>query len=94
MPLLILILLFIFPISAIIFHVWTVVIAFTIGGFWWGVVTLIFPMFSEIYWMIKMWGVNNLYTALCVVHVIGAILWKNAKNKQQQKKSQEWTMPL
>jgi hypothetical protein len=72
----VLILLFgIFPITAIIFHIWTTVIAFSEGGFWGGILTFIIPFISEIYWMVKMWGENDAYTTIGIIHLIGALLW-------------------
>jgi len=63
----------IFAITAIITHIWTVIIAFTEAGFFGGIVTLILPFLAEIYWMIKMFGVNDLYAYIALVHLILAI---------------------
>jgi hypothetical protein len=59
-----------FMITALITHIWTVVIAFTESGFWAGVLTFILPVISEIYWMIKMFGENDLYAYIALVHLI------------------------
>jgi len=60
---------------AILFHLWTTVIAFNEGGFLGGILTLIFPVIGELYWMIKMWGRNDMYTNLCIFHLIGALVY-------------------
>jgi TM2 domain-containing membrane protein YozV len=31
-------------------HLWTVYIAYSIGGLFWGVVSFFFPVISQIYW--------------------------------------------
>lgn len=63
----------IFIVTAIITHIWTVVIAFSQGGLLGGVVTLILPVLGEIYWMIKMFGVNDAYSYIALIHLILAI---------------------
>jgi hypothetical protein len=62
-----------FTITAIVTHIWTVIIAFTVGGFWGGVITLFLPVIGEIYWMIKMFGVNDTYAYIALAHLILAI---------------------
>lgn len=61
------------PITAILFHLWTVVIAFSEGGILSGIITLILPVLAEIYWMVKMWGVNDTYITLGIIHLIGVL---------------------
>lgn len=63
----------IFVITALITHIWTVIIGFTEAGFWGGILTLFLPFLSEIYWMIKMFGVNDLYAWIALIHLILAI---------------------
>lgn len=63
----------IFIVTAIITHIWTVVIAFSQGGLLGGVVTLILQVLGEIYWMIKMFGVNDAYSYIALIHLILAI---------------------
>lgn len=63
----------IFVITALITHIWTVIIGFTEAGFWGGIITLFLPFLSEIYWMIKMFGVNDLYAWIAFIHLILAI---------------------
>lgn len=62
-----------FAITASITHIWTVIIAFSEGGFLGGIVTLILPFLSEIYWIIEMWDKNDLYTTIALWHLILAI---------------------
>jgi len=63
----------IFVITAIITHIWTVVIAFQVGGFLSGIVSLFLPFLAELYWMLKMFGVNNTYAYIALIHLILAI---------------------
>jgi hypothetical protein len=65
----------VFPITAIIFHLWTTYIAFSEGGFLSGIFTMCFPVIGEIYWMIKMWGENDTYTTIAIIHLIGAFFY-------------------
>ena len=63
----------IYAITATIVHIWTVIIAFTIGGMISGVITLFLPFLAELYWMFKMFGVNDTYAYLALLHLILAI---------------------
>jgi hypothetical protein len=63
----------VFAITAIITHIWTVIIAFTEGGFLGGLLTLFLPFLAELYWMIKMFGVNDTYAYIALAHLILAI---------------------
>lgn len=63
----------VFSITALITHLWTVVIAFSIGGFFAGLMSLFLPFLSELYWMFKMFGVNDLYAIVALIHLILAI---------------------
>jgi len=62
-----------FGITAIITHIWTTYIAFTVGGFIAGIVTLFLPAISEIYWMFRMFGENDTYAYIALIHLILAI---------------------
>ncbi len=64
-----------FIVTAIITHVWTTIIGFQEGGFFGGILTFIFPFLSEVYWMIKMFGENNLYSIIALIHLILALLY-------------------
>lgn len=63
----------IFTITAIITHIWTVIIAFSVGGFFSGIISLFLPVLAELYWMFKMFGENDTYAYIALVHVILAI---------------------
>jgi hypothetical protein len=65
----------IFPISSLIFHLWTTYYAFSEGGFWSGIVSFILPFLSEAYWCYKMWGQDDLYTTVACLHFLGAIIY-------------------
>ena len=63
----------IFAFTAIITHVWTVIIAFTEGGFFCGIISLFLPFLAELYWMFKMFGENDTYAYIALLHLILAI---------------------
>lgn len=65
----------IFAVTAIITHIWTVIIAFNEAGFFGALLTLILPVLSEIYWMFKMFGENNTYAYIALVHLILSFLF-------------------
>jgi hypothetical protein len=65
----------IFPFTAAIFHLWTTIIAFSESGLSAALLTIALPILSEIYWIFKMWGVNETYTSLGIAHLICAFLW-------------------
>lgn len=63
----------VFVITALITHLWTVIIAFTVGGILSGIISLLLPFLAEVYWMFKMFGVNNTYAYIALIHLILAI---------------------
>jgi hypothetical protein len=63
----------VFAITAIITHIWTVIIAFTEAGFFGGILTLFLPFLGELYWMYKMFGENDTYAYIALTHLILAI---------------------
>lgn len=63
----------IFTVTAIITHIWTVIIAFTEGGFFSGIISLFLPFLAELYWMFKMFGENDTYSYIALTHLILAI---------------------
>jgi hypothetical protein len=65
----------IFYITAIITHIWTVIIAFSEAGFFGGILTLFMPVLGELYWMFKMFGENDTYAYTALTHLILAILF-------------------
>lgn len=67
------IILAVFAVTATITHIWTVIIAFTVGGFFGGIASLLLPFLSELYWMLSMFGENNAYAFIALAHLILAI---------------------
>jgi hypothetical protein len=63
----------VFAITAIITHIWTVIIAFTEAGFLGGILTLFLPLLGELYWMFKMFGENDTYAYIALTHLILSI---------------------
>jgi hypothetical protein len=63
----------VFAITAIITHIWTVIIAFSEAGFFGGLLTLFLPFLGEIYWMFKMFGKNDTYAYIALLHLILAV---------------------
>ncbi|WP_373494334.1 hypothetical protein [Aquiflexum sp.] len=63
----------IFIFTAIITHIWTVIIAFSEGGFLGGILSLFLPFLAELYWMLKMFGENDTYAYIALLHLILAI---------------------
>lgn len=63
----------VFCLTAIITHIWTVIIAFTVGGFFGGIISLFLPFLAELYWMFKMFGENDTYAYIALAHLILAI---------------------
>lgn len=62
-----------FAITATITHIWTVIIAFSEGGIFGGILTLFLPFLGELYWMFKMFGINDPYAYIALIHLILAI---------------------
>ena len=63
----------VFCITAIITHIWTVIIAFSEGGFFSGILSLFLPFLAELYWTFKMFGENDTYAYIALAHLILAI---------------------
>lgn len=63
----------IFTITALITHIWTVIIAFSEGGILAGIISLFLPFLAEIYWMFKMFGENDTYAYIALIHLLLAI---------------------
>jgi len=59
----------------LVYHGWTAIIAFKHSVFA-GVVTLVLPFISEVYWFFKMIGENTPYVILSIVFTILAIIHK------------------
>ena len=50
----------------LVIHVWTIVIAFSVSGLFAAVLTLIFPVLSEIYWFFKVGSNVGFGATYCV----------------------------
>lgn len=65
-------------ILGLIIHIWTIVIAYNVSGLIGAIVTLIFPVLSQIYWFIKVWSfagtVLNFYCIAILAYVGGFIV--------------------
>ena len=64
----------IWSITALITHLWTTVIAFSESGFFAGILTLVVPFLSELYWIVQMWGENEVYVTVALIHLILGLL--------------------
>lgn len=60
----------IFVITALITHVWTVIIAFQESGIIGGILTLLMPVLAELYWMFKMFGENDTYAYIALTQLV------------------------
>jgi hypothetical protein len=60
-------------ILGIMYHLWTVIIAFS-HSIIAGIVTLFLPVLSEIYWFFKIWGENTTYTAVSIIYTVIALI--------------------
>lgn len=60
----------------VIIHVWTIIVAFMIKGFWAAIITFIFPVLSQIFWFFKI-GSNVGYTNnwFCIAIMVYVGLW-------------------
>ncbi len=64
----------------LIIHAWTVIIAYSVKGFLAAVITLAFPVLSEIYWGYNIWNTSgvflNLYTIALLTYVgLWILMW-------------------
>ena len=59
-------------ILGLIIHVWTIVIAFSVSGLFAAVLTLVFPVLSEIYWFFKV-GSNVGFDATYCVSIMAYV---------------------
>jgi hypothetical protein len=73
----------IFAVTAIITHIWTVIIAFQEAGIMGGIITLLLPFLAEIYWMFKMFGDNNTYATIALIHLILAFFFSLGRSERR-----------
>ena len=59
----------------LVIHVWTVVIAYLTSGLFAAVLTLIFPVISEIYWFFKVGSNLGFGVYYCVAIMAYILLW-------------------
>ena len=59
----------------LVIHVWTVVIAYLTSGLFAAVLTLIFPVISEIYWFFKVGSNLGFGVNYCVAIMAYILLW-------------------
>lgn len=57
-------------ILAFVVHLWTVGIAYAESGLFASIITLVFPMLSEIYWVFMMWGINEPYVFCSILATV------------------------
>jgi hypothetical protein len=63
-------------ILGLVIHVWTIIIAFTLSGLFSAVLTLIFPVLSELYWFFEVgftFGFNAVY-CISIMTMVGLII--------------------
>ena len=76
----------------LVLHLWTIVIAFSASGFGAALLTLIFPVFSELYWGRQIWKVTGTvlneycgallaYAALWLVMIVGFSLMESVSGR-------------
>lgn len=58
------------PITGILVHLWTVIIAYSEKGIIGSIITLFVPVLSQFYWIYYMWGENSLYVWIVIIHLI------------------------
>ncbi len=63
----------IFAITAIVTHIWTVIIAFTESGILVAILSLLLPFLAELYWMFRMFGINDTYAFIALIHLVLAV---------------------
>lgn len=56
----------------LIIHVWTVVLAYSVSGMFAAVISLIFPVLSELYWFGKVWKSIGIDASYCLA-ILGYI---------------------
>jgi hypothetical protein len=78
---------------AIITHIWTVIIVFTESGFFGGILTLFVPFLGEIYWMFKMFGENDTYAYIVLIHLFYQILFLYSDVEIDRKTTHNSTYP-
>jgi hypothetical protein len=56
-------------------HLWTVYIAYSVGGLFWGIVSFFFPVISQIYWGYTAWSVDGFNTPYIQWLIAFLVMW-------------------
>lgn len=56
-------------------HIWTIYIAYENSGWFWGLVTMFFPLISQIIWGVKAYAMFGLQSAYIQWLIIVVIAW-------------------
>lgn len=64
-----------FKITALIVHVWTIIIAYEESGLLAAIISFFLPVISEIYWLIMLFDVNKTYATLVIIHLVLAAFY-------------------
>jgi hypothetical protein len=56
-------------------HLWTVYIAYSVGGIVWGVLSFIFPVLSEIYFGYDAWKYDGFSTSYIQWLIVLLVMW-------------------
>lgn len=78
----------VFGLTALITHIWTIIIAYKESGFFAAILSLFAPLLAEGYWMVVLYGKNNFYVVLALIHVLlvlSFLLFKKGKKKGKKK---------
>ena len=61
-------------VSASIIHIWTLIIAYQVSGLLATILSFIFPVIAEIYWIINQWSTHRIYVLVALFHIVGGIV--------------------
>lgn len=56
-------------------HLWTIYIAYSISGLFWGIVSLFFPVVSQIYWGYGAWRLDGFNSAYIQWLIVLGVMW-------------------
>lgn len=71
-----------FKITAIVTHVWTIIIAYEESGLLAAIISFFLPFLSEIYWLIQMFDVNKTYATIVILHLVLAVFYPYKKRRE------------
>mgnify|MGYP000898957261 CR=1 FL=1 len=63
----------VFSVSGLVIFIWSIIVAYTMGGMLSAFLTLCLPVISQLYWMIRIWvlfGFLTPYVLVCVVYLL------------------------